>query len=156
MEEMKDILKERVKHAFHEGVVSSAIILLSATHALKKGGDVRVGLECLLRAGRNAERTNSRKVEVRHLKEVLKEVKRAKPRILKERIGEEERIILKILDEVDSLDVTQLYERYSKISKKPIARRTFRNKINELLRLGLIKARKGVRRSRIISKAYRE
>ena len=54
IQEMKDILKERVKEAFFK--VESGVILLAAAHAVKKGGDVRVGLECLLKAGRLAEK----------------------------------------------------------------------------------------------------
>ena len=155
LEEMKDILEERAKLAFFS--VEKGVVLLAANHAVKKGGDVRVGLECLLKAGRIAERENANLVKVEHLKKVLKEVKRVKPRILRERLNESEKEILKILEEEKrNFTSGELYRIYSDKTKNPVSERSFRNYLNHLASIGLIKIRKakGIRgKTRLISKA---
>ncbi len=149
--EMKDILEERVKKAFFS--VEKGVVLLVANHAVKKGGDVRVGLKCLLKAGLLAEKEGLDKLKVKHVKKVLKEVKKVKPEIIKEKLNEDEKIILEILKEKEYYS-GELYEEYSKKVLKPVSERRFRDFINYLEKLGLIKikkqkGRKG--RSRLIS-----
>ncbi|MDI6798550.1 MAG: AAA family ATPase [Candidatus Aenigmarchaeota archaeon] len=152
LEEMKDILQERVKLAFHS--VEDGVVLLAANHAVKSGSDVRVGLECLLRAGRLAEQENSNKVKVEHVKRILSSIKPVKPRILKERISEDERVVLEILEEKKELFSVELYREYCDRVGSPISERAFRDLINHLKETGLIRIKKlkGVKgRARIIT-----
>src|SRR3990172_2652416 len=60
LEEMKDILQKRAEAAFRN--IGAGVVQLAAYHAVKKGGDVRAGLEILLKAGRVAEKGNASKV----------------------------------------------------------------------------------------------
>ncbi len=150
--EMKDILEERIKEGFFK--VESGVGLIVANHAVKKGGDVRVGLECLLKAGRIAEEENANMLKVEHVKKVLKEVKEIKPEILKERVNEVEKEILKILGERESFTSGELYKIYSNKAENPITQRRFREFLKHLASIGLIKIRekkKGKGRTRIIS-----
>jgi len=154
LEEMKDILEERVDLAF--GSVEKGVALLSANHAVQKGGDVRVGLEILLKAGRLAESENSRKLKVEHVKKILPSVKPAKPEIIKEKIREDERIILEVLEEKKELLSGELYKEYCKRIESPVSERMFRDFVNHLGELNLIKVRRRKRgikgRTRVISK----
>jgi len=153
LEEMKEILQERVRYAFHS--VEEGVVLLAANHAVKNKGDVRVGLECLSKAGRLAEKENSNKVKVEHIKKILPSVKPVKPEIIKERISEDERVVLEILGKKEILS-GELYKEYCKKIGLPISERKFRDFISHLKDLKLIKIRKmeGVKgRLRIISKA---
>jgi cell division control protein 6 len=152
IQEMKDILQERIKHALHAGVENAALLLM-ANHGVKKGGDVRIGLECLLKAGRQAEKENSTRIKVEHVRKILPNEK-AKPRILKERISDVEKTILKILEKVEKLQSGKLYEKYCKKVDRPLTQRMFRNYINHLAKIGLIKIKKIKSRGnvRIISK----
>jgi len=150
--EMKDILMERAKEAFFS--FDNAIVLLAANHAVKKGGDVRVGLQALLKAGKEAEKENSEKVEVKHMKKVLSSILKVKPQILQERISETEKIILKILDE-KVLSIREIYEAYCKEVEKPINEKAFRNYLKHLSEIGLVKIRKRkVGRERLVSKNF--
>jgi len=154
LEEMKDILEERVDLAF--GSVEKGVALLSANHTVQKGGDVRVGLEILLKAGRLAESENSRKLKVEHVKKILPSVKPAKPEIIKEKIREDERIILEVLEEKKELLSGELYKEYCKRIESPVSERMFRDFVNHLGELNLIKVRRRKRgikgRTRVISK----
>ncbi|MEM5843689.1 MAG: AAA family ATPase [Candidatus Aenigmatarchaeota archaeon] len=153
VQEMKDIIEERIKNAFHS--VEEGVAILVANFAVQKGSDVRVGLECLLRAGRLAESENSDKLKVLHVKKVLPQIKPAKPKILEENISENEKIILEILKEKKSLTSGELYREYCKKTENPLSDRAFRDLINHLNQIGLIKikeVKKGMKgKTRIIS-----
>jgi len=154
IEEMKDILQERVKLAFIS--FEPAIVLLAANHAVMNGGDVRIGLECLMKAGRVAEQ-ESNKVKVGHMKRILSSVKPVKPEILKERINEDERVILEIVNEYKTLNSGELYEIYSKKIEVPVSDRRFRDFVNHLADISLVKVRERKRgalgKTRMISRA---
>ena len=152
--EMKDILEERAKLAFK--AFEGAAILLAANHAVQNGGDVRVGLECLMKAGRQAEKENSNKLLVSHVKEILQTVKPVKPEILKERLNLDEKIILQVLDEKKRIFTDELYSEYCKKIECPVSERRFRDFLNHLEEINLIKIvgrkRGVVGRKRIIIK----
>ncbi len=65
--QLKDILTERVKEAFYDGVVSESIINKCAAIAAQEHGDARRALDLLRVAGELAEREGSEKVEERHV-----------------------------------------------------------------------------------------
>ena len=138
--EMKDILQERVKYALTS--VEDGVVLLAANHAVQKGGDVRIGLQCLFKAGRIAEQESSDKVKVMHIKNVLKEVKEVKPEILKEKVSDEEKIILEILHDGRIWKSGDLYEKYCELAKDPVSDRLFRDCVNHLGEVNLVKIRK--------------
>ncbi len=140
LQEMGDILQKRIENAFCTNVESAALLLI-ANHAVRKGGDVRIGLECLLKAGRKAEEEISDKVRIEHVKKILPKEK-AKSRILKERISATERTILKILEESKQLHSGELYKKYCSEVKSPLSERTFRDYVNHLAKIGLIRIKK--------------
>jgi cell division control protein 6 len=152
LQEMKDILKERIENAFRP--VEDGVSILAANHAVQKGGDVRIGLQCLLKAGRLAEEENSDKLKVEHVKKVLYQVGKIKPEILKEKVSEHERIILGILDELKRAESGELYRKYCEKISNPVSDRSFREFITHLEELKLIEInkRKVERNIRIISK----
>ncbi|HKZ45710.1 MAG TPA: AAA family ATPase [archaeon] len=154
LEELKDILQQRARLSFFS--IEDGVILLAANHALQNGGDVRVGLECLLKAGKTAEKRNSKKLKVEHIKEILITVKPAKPQILKERVNEDEKMILDILNEKNKIFSGELYDEYSKRAQIPVSERAFRDFVNHLAEIGLIKAherKRGIKgKTRVISR----
>ncbi|MEM5777008.1 MAG: AAA family ATPase [Candidatus Aenigmatarchaeota archaeon] len=110
--EMKDILNERCKLAFKEPV-EEGVVLLCANHAINRGGDVRVGLECLRKASRIAEQQNSEKLKVEHVKVVLKDVKSVKMQILKDNLEGIERNLVEILNDGKIYTSTALLQEYT-------------------------------------------
>lgn len=133
--EMKDILQERAEYGlrkFEEGV-----IILCANQAVKKGGDVRVGLDCLLKAARNSESKRKDYISVEDVKEILKDVKKAKPEILKEKIKPEEKIILAVIKEKEKINSGEIYQICKE--KFDFSERFTREMIEHLSELKLIK-----------------
>ncbi|PSP97384.1 cell division control protein 6 [Halobacteriales archaeon QS_1_68_44] len=62
--EIVDILEERVKRAFRDGAVGARVLDRVAEHTADSGGDLRVGIDLLRRAGLNAEMRGSAEVHV--------------------------------------------------------------------------------------------
>ncbi len=69
--QIKDILLERAGYAFFPGVLQKDAVALITAHAAKNGGDARVAIECLLKAGRIAEKENSDRVDVQHARKAI-------------------------------------------------------------------------------------
>jgi cell division control protein 6 len=153
LEEMKDILQERVKNGLRD--VESGVVIVAANHAVQKGGDVRVGLEVLSRAARIAEQEHADKLKVEHVKKVLSSVGKVKPEILKEKINDTEKIIIEILDKNKKMKSNDLYQKYCKQVDEPLSDRAFRDCITHLEQVKLIRINKRPAKdnARIISKA---
>jgi len=151
--EMKNILIERASNTFHS--FDPAIVMLCANHAVQKGGDVRVGLQCLLKAGRMTEQKNAKKVRVEHVKPVLKDIDEVKPEILKEKINKHESIVLEVLKDGKKLSSGELYEKYKKLADVPVSDRALRDFVNHLHEINLIEiSEKKVGKSRMIWLKY--
>jgi len=147
LEEMKDILNERCKNAFKPGVVEEGVVLLCANHAVKRGGDVRVGLECLRKAARVCEEEDSDKLRVKHVKKILNEVRAVKLNLMKENLKGVEKNIIDLLSGKDKMSSLELYEKYVNEYGK-MSRYGLMKHVNHLKKIGLIKTkevRKGVR-----------
>ena len=151
IQEMRDIMQERVEHAFR--FAEEGVTALTASHAISKNGDVRVGLQCLLKAGRIAEQERSDKLRISHLKSVLKEVREIKPKILKTNVTDIEKLIIDIVNKDGKTTFDELYGAYSKCVETPLTKRMFREYVNHLDELSLIKiGKRKLGRSRFISK----
>ena len=146
LQEMKDILVERCRHAFRPGVLEEGVILLCANHAVQRGGDVRLGLECLRKAARISENENADKITVKHVKKVLKGVKQAKLRMMKEKLKGIEKNIVSLLsyDEVTSTEFHKKYvEKFGKISQFALMRH-----VKHLQESGIVKIRRSRKETR--------
>lgn len=155
LDEMKKILEDRIRLAFHS--VEQGVVLICANHALENGGDVRIGLQCLQKAGRIAENENSNKLRVEHVKKVLSQVRKVKPEILKEKISKNEKKILEVLGNKRNVLSVDLYREYSSKVSDPVTNRVFRKYIGHLAEAGLITVRERKRkikgRANVVSKA---
>lgn len=156
LEEMKGILTARARDAFRS--FEPAAVMLCANHAVQKGGDVRVGLQCLLKAGREAELDEAKKLQVRHVKAVLSQVREAKPQVLKEKVNDHERLLLSVMSTDKKMTAGQVYKRYTDAAKKsgsaPVSDRAVRDFINHLVEIGLVETTdKKVGKSRLLWKS---
>lgn len=135
--EMKNILSERSKAAFNS--VDSAAILLAANQAVNMGGDVRIGLQCLQKAGRIAEKSGAAKLLASHLKDTIKEVKNPRSQIIKGKIGENEKAIVDIVNKTGEMSFTELYEKYSSKVEKPVSMRMVQDYVKHLAAAKMIR-----------------
>ena len=135
--EMKDIMQERVDYAF--GSVENGVVALAANHAMQKGGDVRIGLQCLLKAGRIAEKENTNKLKVEHVKKILRDVNEIKPSIVESKLNENEKVLYEILSTKKIWQSGDLYRKYAESSPDAVSQRMFENYLDHLEELNMIK-----------------
>ncbi|MFX1568708.1 MAG: Cdc6/Cdc18 family protein [Promethearchaeota archaeon] len=72
--ELRDILNDRVKVAFQEGVLKEEVIPLCAALAAKENGDARKALQLFRKAGELAERDQNRIVTAKHVKKAQEDL----------------------------------------------------------------------------------
>jgi cell division control protein 6 len=72
-EQLMDILKARVKLAFHEGVVEEIVVPLVAAFSAQEHGDARKAMKLLRRSGEIAERFNLPKVGEKEVRKAQEE-----------------------------------------------------------------------------------
>ena len=74
--ELRDILNERARIAFHEHVLKEDLIPLCAAVAAKEHGDARKALQLLRKAGELAERAQSKIVTSEYVEKAQEEIER--------------------------------------------------------------------------------
>jgi cell division control protein 6 len=165
--ELYEILKDRVMAAFKPGVVSEEVLHFIAATSAKDGGDARLSLKILSKAGELAEEAEASAVTI---KDAEQAAKGADNEIVYDLIGtlpEHHKLVLysialltkgggsykKLTDGTDTyLFSGEIYSRYKSIaesmSKEPKSERWYRKYISELETQGLImsfESGKGIR-----------
>ena len=145
--QLKDILNERAKIAFNRDSLGEEVVPLCAAIGAKRGGDARVAIAVLWKAGKLADRKGAKKVTVEMVKEASQE------KVEHEKLQNLEPIEKKMLELLEKKPLTS-GELYEKIKGEGVTDRTIRNYLEKLEKLNLIetevKADKG--RTRLIKK----
>lgn len=149
--QLKDILWERARESFYEGVISESVIAKCAAYAAREHGDARRALDLLRIAGELAEREASSVVTEEH-------VDRADEKIEKDRIIEavnkqpkqSQLLLFAIInhffdsggESASTGDVFSVYcELCNGVGVKPLTQRRISDLIGELDMLGIINAK---------------
>ncbi len=148
--ELKDILTERVKLAFHEGVVPPGVIAKCAALAAQEHGDARKALDLLRVSGEIAERIRSDKITEIH-------VDMAQQKLDTDRIIEtlkmqpkQSQVVFKAITDLHKtgqkdIQTGDVYDRYVSIcatnNLTPLTQRRVSDLIAELDMLGVINAK---------------
>jgi len=137
--QLKDILNERAVMAFFDLVLDKDVINVAAARSAKLGGDARIGIESLLKAGRIAEKENSKKVSLSHLKQAFSDMDSA---ILSKTfpfLSDQEKILLNLISVFDGVFSGDLFEKYSK-TQGHLELRQFRATLSKFESMNLISA----------------
>jgi cell division control protein 6 len=137
--QLKDILGERAALAFCEGSLGKDVINVAAARSAKLGGDARIGIESLLKAGRIAEKENASKVSLSHLKKAFSLMDSSLLSKTFPFLSEQEKILLKLISSFDGVYSGELFREYSKL-KNHLELRQFRVIISKLESMNLISA----------------
>ncbi len=144
-QQLKDILRERAQYAFFPNALEPDVINVAAAHAAKFGGDARIAIECLLKAGREAERENALKVTVQHLQKVFPLIDSAALQKAINYLGEHEKAILQSIPANQVIASGDLFAAYKKAVKKPFSQRQFRTMRANLERMHLINCKEAAK-----------
>jgi cell division control protein 6 len=137
--QLKDILSARAKDAFMPGAASGEIIGLCAAFGAKAGGDARVALEALWKAGRNAEKRGSKKVEESDVRASQAQTGEWKRQQRLDGVSEPERRLLDLLSKGGEVSSGELYAKYSSLYGE--SERQIRNYVNALEKRRLVAVR---------------
>jgi cell division control protein 6 len=154
-QQLKDILRERAQFAFFPEAIENDAISVAAAHAAKLGGDARIAIECLLKAGRLAEKRNEKKVSVEHLKEVFSSIEARAVQKAVPFLAGHEKLILSLVPKQGQISSGGLFKKFSLKSSQKISQRRFRTFVSALEKKDLLECaftEKGVRgRTRMVA-----
>ncbi len=148
--QIQDILRDRAKLAFKEGILSSGVIEKCSAYAAREHGDARQALELLRVAAEIAERSGSPKILLEHID--MAENKLERDRII-DAVTNQPKQFQTVLYSLILLSKTRkavfytgdIYDVYKKIcdkiSLRPLTQRRVSDIIGELDMLGIINAK---------------
>ncbi|GAA0205557.1 ORC1-type DNA replication protein [Halobaculum roseum] len=154
-DEVVDILRERAKRGFHDGVLG-ATELDRVAELTAESGDLRVGIDLLRRAGLNAEMRASRTISVEDVEEAYEKSKYVHLSRSLRGLSESETALVEVLAEHDGEQAGSVYEAFHERTDLGYTR--YSEIVNKLDQLGLVETEyaevEGRGRSRSISLAY--
>ncbi|MFC6754866.1 ORC1-type DNA replication protein [Halorubrum tibetense] len=153
--EIYDILGERAKRGFHEGVIGDAE-LERVADLTADSGDLRVGIDLLRRAGLNAEMRASRTITTDDVEDAYDKSKHVHLSRSLRGLSESEQALVRVLAANDGERAGPVYEAFHEETDLGYTR--YSEIINKLDQLGVIDAEyadvEGRGRSRELSLAY--
>jgi len=136
--QLKDVLNERRDFAFLPGAVEKESIALAAAHAAKFGGDARIAIEALLKAGRLAEKQNSEFLRPLHLQSVFENIEERPLQKAGPFLSEHERLILGLVPAIGKISSGELFEKFCSASDSEMTQRRFRSIVSRLETMHLL------------------
>ena len=133
MKETYEILKQRVNYAFHDNVFSLSFLDEVAEKSFEKK-DIRTGIYLLKESGLIAEEHSSKKILQEHVKKALSKLEDFQVRDSKE-LTDDIKELLELVKSNQNKTAKQIHE----LSKSDSSYRTFKRKLDDLEKSGLIK-----------------
>ncbi|GKZ15165.1 ATPase AAA [Haladaptatus sp. T7] len=154
-QEIVDILGERVKRGFHEGVIGPDV-LERVAELTAESGDLRVGIDLLRRAGLNAEMRASRTVSLQDVEDAYEKSKFVHLSHSLHALSENEVALVRVIAEHDGEQAGEVYDVFHEETDLGYTR--YSEIINKVDQLGIIDATytnvDGRGRSRSLSLRY--
>jgi len=136
--EIADILTERVERGFHEDAVGTLVLDRVAELTAEQGGDLRVGIDLLRRAGMNAEMRASRTVEVEDVEQAYDKSKYVHLSRHLRGLSDSEQALVEVLAEEGGGRAGDIYDVFAEQTDLGYTR--YSEIINKLDQLGIVDA----------------
>jgi cell division control protein 6 len=136
--EIVEILRERVDRGFHEGVVDTPVLDRVAQLTAEQGGDLRVGIDLLRRAGLKAEMRASRTVEKQDVEEAYDTSKYVHLSRRLRGLSDSETALVEVIAEHDGERAGDIYDAFN--DRTDLGYTRYSEIINKLDQLGIIDA----------------
>ncbi len=135
LDEIKDILKNRAKLGFFEGVISDELIEKVAEYAFAHG-DLRIGIELLRVSALIAESKSSRKIKEEHIEKAYERSKSINLANLIKGLSPDEKELLRLLAKGEGPNSGALFKTFEKKTKQSYTK--FYRIIDKLAALRLV------------------
>ncbi|MFB6233334.1 MAG: ORC1-type DNA replication protein [Haloarculaceae archaeon] len=136
--EIVEILRERVRRGFHDGVLDAPVLDRVAELTADQGGDLRVGIDLLRRAGLKAEMRASRTVEAQDVEAAYETSKYVHLSRQLQGLSESETALVEVVAEHDGERAGDVYEAFA--DRTDLGYTRYSEIIAKLDRLGIIDA----------------
>lgn len=103
-------------------------------------GDARIGLQTIKMAARQAESKGLTRITIDEIKDASKSVRKRTTPYLLSKLNEHQKAIFDILKKNGSMESGRLYAEYCKTVKDPVVDRAYRNHMERMEELGLVKS----------------
>jgi Cdc6-like AAA superfamily ATPase len=103
------------------------------------GGDARIGLQTLKVAAKNAESKDLETITIDEVKTASKSARKHRLSYLLGKLNDHQRTIYEILKKSRMMSSGKLFEEYQKSSKENIVDRSYRNYMQKMEELGLVR-----------------
>ena len=148
-DELKDILNERVKLAFHENVIKEGVVELCAAKAAQEHGDARRALDLLRVSAEIAERVGDESVEEKHVRYAEEKIELDRVTEIIRTLPLQSKLVLMAAvlgaETYDELNTGDLYNIYRELCKEGgyniLTQRRVADIISELDMMGILNAR---------------
>ncbi|MEM1989177.1 MAG: ORC1-type DNA replication protein [Candidatus Bathyarchaeia archaeon] len=149
-DELQDILMERAKIAFYDGVLSEGALKLCAALAASEHGDARRALDLLRVAGEIAERKGDRRITEEHVREAQERIEHDQVYESIKSLPTHSKLVLLSVYLINKMDPDRcftgdIYNLYLEICEQmgisPLTQRRVSGLINELDVMGLLNSR---------------
>jgi cell division control protein 6 len=136
--EIVDILSERVDRGFHDGAVTAPVLDRVAECTAEQGGDLRVGIDLLHRAGLNAEMRASREVDLEDVEKAYDESKYVHLSRRLQELSDSESALVAVIAEHDGERAGEIYDAFN--DRTGLGYTRYSEVINKLDQLDIIDA----------------
>lgn len=136
-EEILAILKERITYGMRSDAIDARQLALVANACR---GDARVALQTLKIAAKEAESKGSDKITVAEIRSALKCSRKYRLSYLLTKLNTHQRIIYEILKSNKKMESGKLFSEYSKKMNGSVVDRTYRNHVQKMEELGLVRS----------------
>jgi len=145
--QLTDILEERARLGFKEGVLADGVTKLCAALAAREHGDARKALDLLRTAGEVAEERGDEKVELEHVREASERLQRSAVEEVLRTLPLHQKLTLLAIVVLKQngcrLSLGEIYRYYKRICEHnpdltPVSPRAVKNYLDELDMLGII------------------
>ena len=136
--EIVEILRERAERGFHDGVIDAPVLDRVAELTAEQGGDLRVGIDLLRRAGLKAEMRASRTVELQDVEEAYDTSKYVHLSRRLQGLSDSETALVEVIAEHDGERAGDIYDAFN--DRTDLGYTRYSEIINKLDQLGIIDA----------------
>jgi cell division control protein 6 len=136
--EIVEILRERADRGFHDGVIDAPVLDRVAELTAEQGGDLRVGIDLLRRAGLKAEMRASRTVERQDVEAAYDTSKYVHLSRRLDGLSASETALVEVVAEHDGKRAGDIYDAFN--DRTDLGYTRYSEIINKLDRLGIIDA----------------
>jgi orc1/cdc6 family replication initiation protein len=135
-EEILEILRERASYGFRQGSISENLLSIVAGMS---NGDARIGLQTLKVAAKDAESKNLEVITLEEIKAAAKCARKYRLSYLLGKLNDHQRTLYEILKKCGTIHSGDLFEKYRKSTDQTIVQRSYRNYMQKMEELGLVR-----------------